>query len=298
MRICKKHLLWASCIIALGSFYLFWTYLSSSSIKQEVSFTPAEKECFSGGKNAAWRTCIYTSVNGSNGGIAYHLHGRNLDETVWNDRDYYTSLIQQYWANRNVKPPKVVSVTFGPVWLFAPSSNSDADLANIFKNEVIAEVEKRTGKPTYRTLFGESMGGLNSLVLGLKTKGLFNKIASLCPPLYKESPFSGFSNIRAFLERTGAEPRTILGILALGKKYMRGEEDWKEFSPIEILDHIDISKTPKIYLSCGLYDKYGNFEGADFFVKKASKMGMKIDWRPLYGGHCAVDVASVAEFLL
>lgn len=51
-------------------------------------------------------------------------------------------------------------------------------------------------------------------------------------------------------------------------------------------------------ISCGLYDKYGNFEGSQIFVDRARARGLKVQWRPLYGGHCVIDVPSVADFLI
>ena len=54
---------------------------------------------------------------------------------------------------------------------------------------------------------------------------------------------------------------------------------------------------PALYLSNGLYDVYGNFEGTQRLADMARKRGVKTEWHPLYGGHCATDVASLAAFL-
>ena len=54
---------------------------------------------------------------------------------------------------------------------------------------------------------------------------------------------------------------------------------------------------PELYLSNGLYDKYGNFEGTEALAKLATEKGIKTRWHPLYGGHCAIDIASLADFL-
>ena len=97
---------------------------------------------------------------------------------------------------------------------------------------------------------------------------MFSKIASLCPGVYLDSPFSDYST----------------------------SEEWNAISPIPLIDHADQSY-PELYLSCGLYDNYGNFEGTEALANLAIKRGVKTTWRPLYGGHCVIDVASLADFL-
>jgi S-formylglutathione hydrolase FrmB len=142
------------------------------------------------------------------------------------------------------------------------------------------------------------MGGFNSLSLALHSPGVFKKVASLCPVLYSDSLFSGISSIKKVLERTGADPRTLLGIRALGMTYVANEEEWWKTSPLSVLQRINARALPQIYLSCGLYDKYGNYEGVEMFAKQALAKGAKLIWRPLYGGHCVVDFISLSDFLL
>ena len=54
---------------------------------------------------------------------------------------------------------------------------------------------------------------------------------------------------------------------------------------------------PAVYLSNGLYDVYGNFAGTQRLADMARQRGVRTEWHPLYGGHCATDVASLAAFL-
>ena len=167
----------------------------------------------------------------------------------------------------------------------------------MFLKEVIPDVEKRLGPPKYRVVFGESMGGLNALIVGLSNNALFNKVISLCPGIYNGSPFASIGDIFRFIKRTGAEPRVLLGVLMLARQYVSDEESWKAISPIDLLDHASPLSSPEIYLNVGLYDVYGNFEGAELFAKKAIQKGFKVQWRPSYGGHCSIDIHSVAEEL-
>jgi hypothetical protein len=55
---------------------------------------------------------------------------------------------------------------------------------------------------------------------------------------------------------------------------------------------------PTLYLSNGLYDAYGNYEGTERLARVARLRGVATEWHPLYGGHCASDIPSLANFLL
>lgn len=57
-------------------------------------------------------------------------------------------------------------------------------------------------------------------------------------------------------------------------------------------------QSPALYLSNGLYDAFGNFEGTQALAQRARARGVQTEWHPLYGGHCALDAPSVAAFLV
>lgn len=269
-------------VLLISCGYGAWSYVTSKKGDQRVDYRPALKEC-SASKIAGWPVhyCIYSANAGSNGGIAYFLHGRNLDENSWNDDTFYTAQIQHYWSEHNVIPPKGVSVSIGPSWLLAPKgSQAKTGLLELLTQTVIPEIESKTGKPRYRAVFGESMGGTNSLIAGLATKGVFQKVASLCPGIYKESPFSSLQKISEFLHRTGADPKAIFGIILLAKQYASDDREWEKISPYHLIQKIDINSAPEIYLSCGLYDKYVNYEGSQSFAETAKARKIKIQWLP------------------
>lgn len=279
--------------------YFAWAKISSLRGAQKVVYAPSKKECFSGGQTRPYKYCIHVPADGkTNGQIAYSLHGRNLDEHTWNDDTYYTSMVQKYWTEHQLVPPTIVTVSFGPVWLLIPAGQKPGSgLLQVFTNEVIPNVEARVGQPLARILVGESMGGLNALIVGLTQNQMFRKVASLCPAVYIASPFASLEEMTNFIERTGADPKIIYGIVQLSKDYFVDEGEWKRASPIELIEKADPATAPEIYLSCGLYDAYGNYEGNDRLATRAMDRGFKIHWHPLYGGHCAMDINSLAEFL-
>lgn len=275
--------------------YFTWNYFTSPTGNQKVSFTAAQAQSFtSGGLNYT----VYLAEGGVSDDVIYHLHGRNLDASIWNDDTYFTSLVQAHWQRSGVKPPTVVVVSYGQVWLLTPKNSlAESGLLDDFIAR-LSEIESKIGKtPGRRILLGESMGGLNVLISGLSRPEMFSKIASLCPGVYLESPFSDFSTLRAGMKRTGADPKIIYGVTQMAKQYISNDEEWKAINPITLIERADQSY-PEMYLSCGLYDKFGNFEGTEALANMAIKRGVKTTWHPLYGGHCAIDVASLADFLV
>lgn len=274
--------------------YFLWLNFTKPQGNQKVSFTPSKSAYFTEGK---LNYCIYKAAKGVNEDIIYYFHGRNLDDTIWNDNSYYTSLIQSYWQNNNITAPTVVFVSFGPEWLLTPkNSSAESGLLDDFIKH-LPLIESKIGKPKHRILLGESMGGLNVLILGLSKPSLFSKVASLCPGVYIDSPFSNLAKIKTALQRTGADPKTALGIYLFAKKYVNNENEWQEISPINLIKKAN-NQYPELYLSCGLYDKYGNFEGTEALANIATSKGVKTQWHPLYGGHCAIDIVSLANFLV
>tara|TARA_R110002096_G_scaffold324349_1_gene518357 strand:- start:1989 stop:2891 length:903 start_codon:yes stop_codon:yes gene_type:complete len=281
-------------LIALLSVYLIWGKLTSPYGVQKVSFTPSQSETFTKGKLTF---SIYRASTGVNQDVIYHFHGRNLDNTIWNDDTYFTSLIQSHWEKSKVKPPTIVLISYGPEWLLTPkNSKVESGLMDDFISN-LPFIESKIGKPKNRILLGESMGGLNVLILGLSHPEMFSKIASLCPGVYLDSPFSDIDKIKSAMKRTGADPKVALGIYLLAKKYVSNEEEWNEISPIDLIKKAN-NDYPELYLSCGLYDKFGNYEGTEALVNRANSNGVKTQWHPMYGGHCSIDISSLADFLI
>ncbi|MNT19703.1 putative esterase [compost metagenome] len=191
-----------------------------------------------------------------------------------------------------------MTVSFGPIWLLTEKGQKEkSGLLNFFTTNVLKEVESKTGTPKSRIVFGESMGGLNSLVLGFKAGELFQKVASSCPAVYAMSPFSPIGEVQDFLKRTGADPKIVYGVIQLAKEFIKDQKEWDNFSPLQILNAANPKNSPEFYLSCGLYDSYGNYEGNELLAQKTLSLGFKLTWHPVYGGHCATDVVSLAEFL-
>ncbi len=272
-----------------------WQHISRPWGAQAVNFTPAHQQC---GQEGRLRYCVHRAAGGVNGDLLYHLHGRNLEAEIWNDPTYYTAMVQGYWQSAGLLPPTVVSLSYGPVWLLAPKGQAPHSGLLDTIGPDIAAIEARLGQPRRRLLVGESMGGLNSLVLGLSQPRLFDKVAALCPNVYLNSPFAPLGEIRAAIKRTGADPRIIFGIWKLARGYVSNEQEWRHLSPLALIEAAALPDArPSLYLSGGLYDRYGLYEGVERLAQRAVQRGLPTEWHPLYGGHCAIDVASLGAFL-
>lgn len=290
----KPYRKWLIVILLLAGIYYAWTRLTAPQGVQKVAYTPAQKKCHSKGQ---LKYCVYRAKAGTNGDVVYHLHGRNLDEQIWNDDSYWTSMVQANWQRAKVLPPTVVVVSYGSTWLLVPKGKQpDSGLLDDFVTR-LPDIEKKTGVPKRRLLLGKSMGGLNVLIAGLTHPEKFAKIASLCPGIYAISPFDPFSKMKSALQRTGADPKIGFGIWWMAKIHVATEAEWKRISPLQLIKRAD-AQYPALYLSNGLYNSYGNFEGAQMLAERAQERGVSVEWHPLYGGHCAIDTSSLARFLI
>lgn len=262
--------------------YYGWSELTRTRGAQKFSFVAAQRNCDISGP---LRYCVYTSAAGTNGDLIYHLPGRNLDEQVWNDDTYFTAMLQAHWQATHTLPPAVVTVSYGPAWLLTPKGRQpESGLLDDFLAR-LSKIEEKVGRPRRRMLLGESMGGLNVLIAGLSAPSQFARVAALCPGVYVDSPFDSIGTLWASMERTGASPKIAMGIWLMAKKYLGDEEEWRRISPLRLIEKAG-PEFPALYLSCGLYDAYGNFEGAERLALAAAQRGVKTTWRPLYAGHC------------
>lgn len=291
MRRRYRALLLAALVVVLLAWG--WSTITARRGAQRVAFRPAAQRC---GASGPLRYCVYRDRQGTNGDLVYHLHGRNLDAQVWNDDTYLTAMVQREWQRRAARPPTVVELSYGATWILTPKgAPADSGLLDDMMRRLSA-IEAKVGRPRRRMLMGESMGGLNVLIAGLSRPAAFAKVAALCPGVYTVSPFAPLSTIRAAMVRTGADPMTIAGVWLMARRYAADAAEWRRIDPLALIARAR-PHYPALYVSNGLYDAYGNFEGSEQLVAAARARGVTTEWHPLYGGHCATDVASLAAFL-
>lgn len=290
----RPYRYWLVGAILAAFLYYAWGQLTQTRGAQKVSFRPAASQCAAAGP---LRYCVHRDQRGTNGDIVYHLHGRNLDEQIWNNDTYLTAMIQGEWQRGRALPPTVVTLSYGSTWLL--SSKGEKAESGLLEDMIarLPAIEAKIGQPRRRLLLGESMGGLNVLIAGLSYPTRFAKVAALCPGVYSVSPFAPFSTMRAGAERTGASLKIVFGVWLLARNYVANDAEWQRMSPLHLIENADLAY-PALYLSNGLYDAYGNFVGTEQLVDMARQRGVTVEWHPIYGGHCSSDISSLAAFLL
>jgi enterochelin esterase-like enzyme len=208
--------------------------------------------------------------------------------------------------------PSVVSISLGPDWLLAEKNSSDySGTFELMRDHIIPKIEIELGSiEGRRIVFGESMGGFNGLQMALKT-AYFTKAAVICSPIpFGVTPFSTLEEVNEVILAStayayyGESKRSIIDghvseMIFLAKQVFPTLEDWAGGDILTLASNLDKAKPPvDFYLAAGFYDPYVLYEGNAELAKRLSSQGLNVEWRPQWGGHCAVDIPSLARFLV
>lgn len=254
--------------------------------------------------------CIHTETESKNKDLLYYLHGLGGNEHYWNDDFYYTAQIQAEWKNKNWDPPTVVSVSFGSAWLLVSRNSSPfSGLYERFVNQLLPQIESELGGlQGQRMILGESMGGFNTTQLALKSR-LFKRAAILCAPMAPISPFATEDEMLDYAKTTQAWryysgqssnpiPDSLKKASQISRAFCPFPGDWAVADPLQLAKLSRSENAPELYISMGAYDRFAAYESNEAFVATLKSRGLSVLWRPLWGGHCAVDIVSLAEFLM
>lgn len=260
--------------------------------------------------SASFSFCVHKPKTNPSDDFVYYLHGGENSEQTWSEKWFYTSQLRQEWLRLKVKIPTVIAISFGPSWLLAKQNSSRASgLFELLTTSLIPAIEKELGEiKGRRIVFGDSMGGFNTLQLALHSK-LFDKAASICTPMASVSPFSDPAMIDSHIKQSSAwhyyrdigDPavvtRAVSNIIKLTQTFYPKEADWMEADPVVLAEKVVPQDLPALYVTVGFYDRFAAYEGNQLFVDKLTERGIPVEWRPQWGGHCAVDISSLAKFL-
>lgn len=252
--------------------------------------------------------CIHTPQSHFSGDFVYHLHGNGGSEKHWQDPFYYPEQIRAYWSQTNAPLPIVVSFSFGSTWLLVEKNSlPTSGLLEVVVEKIIPLVEAQLGGlKGRRLLIGESMGGFNTAQLSLKTN-LFAKAAILCAPMSPVSPFGPIEDLKNYAKSTVAyeyykkhDPDAVInaavGMVSIVEAFMTDEEEWQRANPLALAKTSQSSTA--IYAAVGYYDEYSAYEGNILFTQALQQAGRSVEWRPQWGGHCAMDIPSLSQFLV
>jgi pimeloyl-ACP methyl ester carboxylesterase len=290
-------------------FGVFVTFVVSSLVSLQVSAADYTQTCKTFAAPLTGGYCIHRPAHSRNPDVLYHFHGKGGSEQTWAEENFYTGQIRSFWKSRRMQPPTIVSVSFGKIWVLAKKNGSPiSGLFETFVDKILPLIEKDLGikKRGRRLLVGESMGGFNSTQMFFHTR-LFRKIAILCAPLSDLSPFASPKEVEEFIQGSKAwtyhettDPdsmRKAVGeMVQLGQGFYPTEADWKGADPMELATQVR-RRMADVYLAAGMHDKYAVYEGNEKFDKLLRAKGVYVEWRPQWGGHCAMDIPSLARFL-
>jgi pimeloyl-ACP methyl ester carboxylesterase len=258
----------------------------------------APPECGAEAGPPAWRYCIYPGTQDSKD-VLWYLHGRGGSEKTWRKKKALRK-IQSRWAERGLAAPTVVAASFGRHWLLTPKLSKPASgLLEYFEDTVIPALERKIGGHGRRLLLGHSMGGFNAAELWLSGQVRFDRVALACPALTWISPWAKLREITSWSARNHVNPVIVLSVLHTARAYFaKGAREWESAAPLYLARERVGRGGPPLLLSVGQHDSFGFFPGTHDLYELAQARGDEETlWKPVPGGHCAMDSTAIADFL-
>jgi len=273
-------------------------WLSSRTDWTPVPLAEVSTKCFEEDAPEPWSYCISTTPGSDSTDVLYHFHGRRGDANWWNDREYYTGDVHRAWLAAGSSAPRVVGVSFGPLWLLTEGGEEPQERRlRTFLDVVVPRVESKLGEVGQRMLVGESMGGVNALLVATSGDARFDRVAALCAPLSETSPHEGPWRLARAARRANASVGKALLLSSLGRWAYPTEESWAANDPLQRLRRRPPAYIPSLYVSCGERDPWGCLPASRVLVSELRKAGHSVQWHQRPGGHCDIDVPSLARFL-
>lgn len=248
----------------------------------------------------AWKFCAYEYPNSSRR-VLYHFHGIFGSERDWRKSALEQSIVAR-WIQRGEKPPIVVSISYGPIWLLTEKNRASASgLYEHFWREVQPDIERRIlgFKAEENWILGFSMGGFNAAQIYFKNPGFYSRAAIVCAAATVVAPFASPYTVQNYIRRTGANPALVKVALEVMNAHAPDPADWYRHSPIE-LARANLSPLSKpLYVADGTSDEFGFHEAAIDLARWARERGTRSrsDFFP-GGGHCWVNGPKIADFFV
>jgi len=260
-------------VAGVGSYFLGLYFSLVSPIH-----TPAT-EC---GKSQKVSYCYFAGAPGSKR-IVYFLHGFGNDHNAWSWNPV-TKRIEDEWKQKRLERPHVVVLSFGKMWWFnQPRGESLSQFVNHFE-----ETKKITGSS--RILYGDSMGGHNSVRWAASAPELFNKLALICPAMplsFVGSPDKGTEGVWPFnrladslIVGNYAELQAPYNNVLLNPNY------WQRLKAI-----------PKIHVIVSTIDHFGFYTGGKRLQETFRKNGAEVSFEEQKVFHCNAEAGQLAPFL-
>ncbi|MGB0899434.1 MAG: alpha/beta hydrolase-fold protein [Psychrobium sp.] len=272
---------------------LFVPLVSQPSTYQTQPISGVNMHCVDALESQGFNYCVNRSPDSASKRVIYHFHGRKGTARWWNDSTYYTGDVYRHWLELEADIPTVVSISFGPLWLF------NHDSLHQLTTVIIPKIERELAFTVdERLVVGESMGGVNALTLWGQQTTKFDGVAALCPPLPMVSPYGGVGDLWQYFQHSTTSFKRGLMLLIMGRALYQDDAQWRSLDVLQQFEQGKFIQNTPLYLSCGKKDDWGCMEGALALLQKARDSEVDIQWQPREGGHCDIDTKSLAAFLI
>jgi pimeloyl-ACP methyl ester carboxylesterase len=209
-------------------------------------------------------------------------------------------------ANQGGKPT-ILTMGVGPVQFLSGnvriSGLSDIEevsrsIVNILKGHGLRNLDTNPGSIE---LYGESMGGFNSLQVFARHPEYFNRVALICPAGTRVSPFAPLSDWLVNMQEEAASPVLSIAFRETLTAAFGGEDQWEQQSPIMYLatSYRPMAVRQPIYLATVAGDKFGFTLVEDTLTSMLQSEGHQVTRNETFSSaHCFVNPAPLAAFLL
>jgi len=209
--------------------------------------------------------------------VLYLLHGYSDDETGWIQFGE-ADMIADRGIDNGDFPPCIIIMPDGKVTWYINSYDGKDPWEDMFTDEFIPFIEKKfriRSKKEFRAIAGLSMGGYGALMLSMRHPELFSSCVAMSAGVFTdEEIITGNMYDRYFGNILGPKPENN-----------EVSEYWKEYSPLHLLDNVNIDKLKSIryYIDCG--DDDFLYQGNSALHVKMRNMGIPHEYRVRNGGH-------------
>ncbi len=273
-------------------------FFAPLTLAQNTSHIPKKLICGKATSSGiGWKYCLHEYPNSSRK-VLYYLHGILGSEHDWKNHELERGIVRR-WIERGLKPPIVVSMSMGPVWLLTEKNKSKHSGGyEVFHQEILPTLKNKLGfKSEEDWLMGVSMGGFNASQLYFKNPSLFKKTALICPAMTTVDPYVNKQGFDDYIYRTGAIPFLVWLSQLITKEHIPDALDWPKHSPIDLGTKYFSRDSKPLYVSNGTRDEFGFHEGDIRLTRIAYERGVPITSHFFTGkGHCYVDSKPIADF--
>jgi pimeloyl-ACP methyl ester carboxylesterase len=165
------------------------------------------------------------------------LHGFNGTELDWvKDKGFGSLYYETLKANPELKSLPVVSISIGGIYVFEDGAPDpyNADLEQMFFNDIIPYFQKMLSVNNKVYLIGHSLGGFNSLSLSLRHPDKISGIAVISPYVAPISPFTDeFDKKGKELKMSDFQVKFLKTLLT--GAYVT-EKKWFEYNPFKLVE--------------------------------------------------------------